>query len=646
MNRLIKKISCVVGVIFTLSMVMPSFCLSAKTADKTLSVQGHLYEFDEKSKYEIDSSSSDKMTDSSGIHMGGLSVTGNFTDTKTTDGTFSFVVADNELFSITYKYDNKLLNSSEDEWHLIDDSKKSVNGIELEDKIGKGAIILQTSLDKEKWVTTSTDTNIQENKVYNEENCINDIQLINGCYYRVIVAYTVERKLNSKKFLFIDTSDHETKKCAEVYEFYANYKNSGYSLDDDIETHNLGQVVDTGTDNGFSNSNAIDGDNPHFGWNIGQFVIGGFTKNIGDDTFLKNVGDKITLWFKLSEKDITALNGNKNLSINEDTNGYDQKFGVQKQNFKHGTLIIRFTDDKGKKHDPIVYTDFLEALSSPQADTKIQLFEEGDYDVSLDYEIKDNKFIDKLYNYKIAFSFKIRNSNCVVYPKDIKTGRYLANDSVTENGFVLDWAKSRYLNINVKLSQWTKGANGYTEDTIFNRSAKESDKYEKTGIYTITVTNPTTDPYGNNPTIKKIYVGSDNIMIAAMNSKNAEYNVNQIAELVEQGAKIKPNGEIVMPETTPPPTETTTTTTTTTAATNSETSQTTQTATTTVTEPPITTTTATVSVSTETEAATEAMALIETEDNEKKVSPIPFILIGLISAAGIAFILWKVLNKS
>lgn len=59
---------------------------------------------------------------------------------------------------------------------------------------------------------------------------------------------------------------------------------------------------------------------------------------------MKNVGDRVTLWFNLSQ-DINCLNGNEKLTINEDVNGYDQDFEIEKTNFKHGTLIIRYTEN-------------------------------------------------------------------------------------------------------------------------------------------------------------------------------------------------------------------------------------------------------------------------------------------------------------
>ena len=107
----------------------------------------------------------------------------------------------------------------------------------------------------------------------------------------------------------------------------------------------------------------------------------------GTPVFLKNVNDQVTLWFHLSE-DISALNGDDALTINEDTNGYDKAFEVDKTNFKHGALIIQSINSKGEASKPIIYTDYLAANARTGADTKVQLFEEGDYSVSLDYEIE------------------------------------------------------------------------------------------------------------------------------------------------------------------------------------------------------------------------------------------------------------------
>ena len=272
--------------------------------------------------------------------------------------------------------------------------------------------------------------------------------------------------------------------------------------------------VNTGMDNGYSKANPIQGNDKHFGWRLGRFFLSGFTR-VTDNTssspiFIKTLGDSVTLWFDL-EQDIDALNGNAMLVIGEDTNGYDQSFGVQKTNFGRGALIIRHTDYRNAKGDPVLYTDYLLAKGTTGANTKVVLNEEGDYEVALDYELQDNDLthiLSKNDNYRILFRFSIRNGNCMVYPFDVFNRAELQNTAVTENGFYLDLARSRYLDIDVRRSVIVEGPAGMIEDERFNRPAKDGDQYTAEGIYTISVRNR----YTGESTVKTIFVGSDELL--------------------------------------------------------------------------------------------------------------------------------------
>ena len=274
-------------------------------------------------------------------------------------------------------------------------------------------------------------------------------------------------------------------------------------------------AVNTGLDNGYSKADEIEGDDRHFGWRLGRFFMNGFTRvsegTSNNPIFVKTVGDSVTLWFDL-EQSINKLNGNKDLSVSEDSNGYDQYFGIKKTNFGRGTLIIRHTDYQNAKSDPVIYTDYLLAKGTSGADTKVILNEEGDYEVSLDYQLQDDDILHinrKYGNYKIRFNFSIRNGNCMVYPFDVVTKNELQNTAITENGFYLDLARSRYLNIDVKRSVIIPGPNGdMIEDERFNRPAKDGDQYTDEGIYTISVSNL----YTGESTVKTIFVGSDELL--------------------------------------------------------------------------------------------------------------------------------------
>lgn len=322
-----------------------------------------------------------------------------------------------------------------------------------------------------------------------------------------------------------------------------------YATENTNETkHYMGSVVNAGYDTGFSENNKIAEDDPHFGWTLGNFYFDGYTRITKDSNdnpvLLKTVGDTVTLWFELNQ-DISNLNGDDTLSISDDNNGYDEYFGVEKTDFGHGTLIVRHTDYQNHTADPVIYTDYLAATATQGTAVEVMLCEEGDYEVALDYEIQKDNFdifgwtsYPSYYNYRIFFRFSVRNGNCMVYPFDVVTGAELTNSSITENGFYLDLAKSRYLNIDIKKKIRKKGAEGLTEDIRFNKPAKDGEKYTDEGIYTITVSNI----YTNQTTTKVIYVGTDDVLKAHVTTG---LSINDIEQQLSVGATVAKDGTLI-----------------------------------------------------------------------------------------------------
>ena len=304
------------------------------------------------------------------------------------------------------------------------------------------------------------------------------------------------------------------------------------------------ETVDSGLDTGYSESHQIDKENWHYGWSIGEFSTTGYSRVTYDDEgnpiFLKTLGDKVTLWFML-EQNIDCLNGNERLSISNDKNGYDLSFATEQGNFGRGTLIVRHTDYQNKKGDPVIYVDYLSAVAIQDANVEIQLLEEGDYEVALDYQIKKSKKHwynkDKYKNYRIYFKFSVRNGNCMVFPFDVSTKSELLNCDFTENGFYLDLAKSRYLTIDIKKEVMNEGRDGLVEDVRFNKPAMDGEEFVDEGIYTITVSNQ----YTGEETVKKIYVGDDDVLKAYVTT---DLSIEDINALVENGATINEDGTI------------------------------------------------------------------------------------------------------
>ena len=554
-NRKFKRIF-VTAIAFILLISCMLGSTVAYASNTSLLVSSNVYDLDKDSHYIIGEASPSVTT-----AIGTLSING---DVRTSSEVNSFPAYEisNGNASLTYKISSGVFNRAEEEWHIVDDKTKKVNGLTLDEDILSGALILQTSLDGVTWTEDILMTDIFGDEADTDGfYTTKDVQLQNGCYYRVIVAYKMERRLEDSKILFVTTKNYEYKQAAEVYEFYA-FCETDETSPDATPMKKLGSKINTGKDNGYSGNEPIDKDDPHYGWDIGYFYVNGYTRETAtaDQTpvFLKNVGDKVTLWFHLSE-DITKLRGNEFLTISEDTNGYDRDFEIEQSNFEHGTLIIQYTNSQGETQEPIVYTDYLAANARTGANTKVQLFEEGDYVVSLDYEIKSmggafNQFASYT-NYKMMFKFSIRNGNCMVYPFDSLTGAELADNAITENGFKLDMAKSKYLTIDVQRSVLVVGTDGYlTEDIRFNRPAKDGETYTSEGIYTFKVTNL----YTGETTTKTIYVGSNSYLraLSATGMSIAELNAE-----IEKGAIVHEDGAVeviapIEPETANPPAET------------------------------------------------------------------------------------------
>lgn len=321
------------------------------------------------------------------------------------------------------------------------------------------------------------------------------------------------------------------------------------------QVYYLGSTVNAGADDGYSKDDALTEKDPHYGWSLGRFYVTGFT-NVQREgnkvTFLKTAGDDIKLKFRL-DQEIDQLNGDKALTINDDSNGYDQRFGITKSDtgFGRGTLIIRQTDYQNNESAPQVFVNYLDGVQK-DAETDVSSFAEGDYEVVLDYEIKKDarktpgigpipsiSILPEYDNYTIRFSFSVRNGNTMVFLLDSETGSELTNSSVTENGFTVDFAKSRYLDIFVKRSVLSDSGKELV-DIRSNEPASDGKSYTDPGIYTITAVNPST----SQTTEKIIYVGSDPLLKCYAITG---YSLEQIQDMLDQGATVDESGSIVWP---------------------------------------------------------------------------------------------------
>ena len=514
--------------------------VSALAAEGKQLIAGTLYEFDEDTNYVLSEATKQSTTTAANTY-GSLSVSGDIAEKSTSSGAPSFKVDKGNL-TITYTFTSEKLTAAADQWHIVDDKGKKIDSIILGEKILKGAIVVQSSKDRKSWITENSvqnafaDETATSVKLYTTK----DIQQDNGCYFRIFVAYELERRAEQKNFLFIDISKYETKKYVEKYTFYVHNSSTGGTAADPNQTYSIGTAVRVDQFDGYWGEQPMKKDDPHYDVTLGQFFVSGYTDKTpdgdGNMVFLKNVGDKVTLWFHLNEN-IDGFAKNSKIRVTADESGSDQYFQTEPTNFGRGALIIKYTDYNNSSAKPQIYTNYLEANASVGADTTVRLCEEGDYEVALDYQLTEDKLIDSVSHYRIFFKFSIRNGNCMVYPFDLVTGDELTNSSMTENGFRLDLAKSRYLKVIVKREMLADSADGLVEDTRFNGPAKDGAEYKDEGIYTITVSNQ----YTGQLTEKKIYVGTNNVLRAYMTTG---LSIPEINDLVAQGATINNDGTI------------------------------------------------------------------------------------------------------
>ena len=547
-NVFLRRVFIVLLLVLAIIMFFPHSMMAEVNG---MEVNGEVYTFeDKKSTYNF-SQTDNSISSAKSETYGKFSISGMFSNTYYKDGFPAYEVKGDSV-SFIYSYGDKILNNPKEEWHLVNDPGKKVDEIKLDSKINKGVIILQSSKDGNTWINVSVKTNILSDKPVETDPLYEtkDIELTNGTYYRLIVAYECAYVSETSQVLFIKRDKEVFKKVAEVYKFYL--QSASTFNNKNTERYYLGTKVNTGSkDNGYSGNVVSTENDPHNGWEIGKFFVEGFTQHVDDNgtpIIIKNVGDQVQLSFNLSQ-DINKLNNHEGLSIQSDDDGWDQEFEVQrlKSGFGKGTLIIRHTDYENKKSDPIVYTNFLEANAVPNADTIVKLFEEGDYEVALDYEVRCNKSIlgiefdlfPDISHYRIRFNFKVRNGNCMVFPFEVETGNELTNESITDKGFYIDLANSRYLKTNIIREILKEGETGLEQDTRYNRPAKDKEQFTEEGIYTITVNNL----YTGQETIKKIYVGSDKLLMASI-ANNMDVSV--IQQMVIEGAQIGDNGTLII----------------------------------------------------------------------------------------------------
>ena len=128
--------------------------------------------------------------------------------------------------SLTYTYNGAYQTDNKDTWNLSSSTGKNINGNNIDKKIEKGAIVIERSKDGIVWDTVFIKTNVfhKANSNIADFYTISDEEIRGGSYFRVSVAYRMEKRTETEKIMgFIPKDIFEYREFVEISEFYICY---------------------------------------------------------------------------------------------------------------------------------------------------------------------------------------------------------------------------------------------------------------------------------------------------------------------------------------------------------------------------------------------------------------------------------------
>ena len=217
MKKWCKNSIIVIITILVVSFIFPLYAVSANdVSDGNVEVTS--YELKDESNFAIKDATKVNKFFYGDVSIGYMSIDGDVNE-KTSYNGFTAYPSIGDL-KLKFNYDGSYHTNNKDKWNISDSDDKKISGCEV-DKIKSGAILVQSSLDGENWEKKFSLSDIFDKNL----SCLKDFYTISekdirkGTYYRISVAY--EMSIRTKNGNIKD--EYETKKCLEVYKFYACY---------------------------------------------------------------------------------------------------------------------------------------------------------------------------------------------------------------------------------------------------------------------------------------------------------------------------------------------------------------------------------------------------------------------------------------
>lgn len=332
-------------------------------------------------------------------------------------------------------------------------------------------------------------------------------------------------------------------------------------------SYSYSQLMSCADGSGYANPKALSVGDPLVGVKVAEIKLSDFSSTTVKNSkryFLKTAPDVPVLSIEL-KTDLNNLGGSS-AWVNDDGDTRIPDYGFV-GSIGYGWLGISHTDYQGKVQT-VAIRDVFKKVQSGSSFAPAWFGSEGSYKVSLCFEAKRQTGTYKNWhhpfyytndptygytNYRIDAQFEIRNANAQVFAFDSK-GNELLSGSVC-NQLTLDFANSRYLQINVK-REITVGSNELMEstDVRFNSVGVDKRTYSTPGVYTIEAYNDVT---GAKTTRRILVVDSQNqeetqILKTATANKYSEFaslrsqNVDSDNTNIAVNDSDKNNGSVII----------------------------------------------------------------------------------------------------
>lgn len=197
------------------------FAINVFASETSMNVFGTSYELADESTFNTNGKTNSSMLCYGKKSLGRMVVVGDIGTQGDYNGTTAYSVNDSICFKYTYNGDfNK---KEKTDWQITSSDEKAVNGNELQKKVQDGVIIIQKSIDGKSWedatepiydVFGKANTDKEKDIIYS----VSKDEIMHGTYFRVIVAYRMERQTTAGGFM--KAAEYERKSFLEEYRFY------------------------------------------------------------------------------------------------------------------------------------------------------------------------------------------------------------------------------------------------------------------------------------------------------------------------------------------------------------------------------------------------------------------------------------------